>query len=121
MRISDWSSDVCSSDLPQRIAADQAYCASCSLSSLLPRLAQPVASSTTATASQQCFRIRIAFLLPGYGVAARVATPRSSVLARDRDVACAAGGRDAAVGQRYRRDHGGRSEEHTSEHQSLMR
>src|SRR3546814_1399883 len=70
-------------------------------------LAQPVASSTTATASQQCFRIRIAFLLPGSGVAARVATTRSSVLARDRDVACAAGGRDAAVGQRYRRDQGG--------------
>src|SRR3546814_19394959 len=70
-------------------------------------LAQPAASSTTAMASQQCFIIRIAFLLPGSGVAARVATPRSSVLARDRDVACAAGGRDAAVGQRYRRDQGG--------------
>src|SRR3546814_10108562 len=77
---------------PQRIAADQAYCASCSLSSLLPMLAQPAASSTTAMASQQCFIIRIAFLLPGSGVAARVATPRSS-----------------------------RSEEHTSELQSLMR
>src|SRR3546814_1554000 len=70
---------------PQRIAADQAYCASCSLSSLLPMLAQPAASSTTAMASQQCFIIRIALLLPGSGVAAR------------------------------------RTEEHTSELQSLMR
>src|SRR3546814_421808 len=92
---------------PQRIAADQAYCASCSLSSLLPMLAQPAANSTTAMASQQCFIIRIALLLPGSGVAARVATPRSSVLARDRDVACAAGGRYAAVGQRYRSHQGG--------------
>src|SRR3546814_18124924 len=29
------------------------------------------------------------------------------IFARDRDVACSAGGRDAAVGQRYRRDQGG--------------
>src|SRR3546814_17357511 len=92
---------------PQRIAADQAYCASCSLSSLLSMLAQPAASSTTALASQQCFIIRIAFLLPGSGVAARVATPPSSVLERDRHVACAAGGRAYRAGRASQPDQRG--------------
>src|SRR3546814_2698895 len=105
MRISDWSSDVCSSDLARGLSqSDPAYAVGGPL--------------------------RIACRHPGGhvrrvpGRASGRTRPSRSHRALDGTVSCARranGGGDCRRGRFRRRDRIGRSEEHTSELQSLMR
>src|SRR3546814_4573501 len=99
MRISDWSSDVCSSDLPPHIADDD-------------RRKLPPARLAD--------RPRKAEGQPAPARARRDAVARPRTLARRR-----AGSRhidgDPRSGRAGHRHHRRRSEEHTSELQSLMR
>src|SRR3546814_5449083 len=87
MRISDWSSDVCSSDLPDRGAGS------------------PSLSSSGDTGK-------------AYGAASgRVGSPWSSHANRAAAQRNSLGGKESPIN----RTESGRSEEHTSELQSLMR
>src|SRR3546814_8465762 len=104
MRISDWSSDVCSSDLPQRLARHRL---------------QPVGESV----SRLRARLRV-LLRPAL---ARLSRPVARAGFRDQAVRQDQRGRAPACGTGEARlcaahDRAGhRSEEHTSELQSLMR
>src|SRR3546814_3900406 len=103
MRISDWSSDVCSSDLPERAAV-------------------AAAGRAGATRARTGRRLRLQRRLPG--VRGPGAGDRRGQDAGDAEAAGAAGaGAAGGVGSvtAARRRRGRRSEEHTSELQSLMR
>src|SRR3546814_1002654 len=111
MRISDWSSDVCSSDLVRGARSPElARASGVSRQSRDPRVAP------------RCQRCRT-----GYACSSRWWSgerPRRAFLAAGAESAgreCRSGGRPGAVDWAPRRRFQPRSEEHTSELQSLMR
>src|SRR3546814_5930372 len=115
MRISDWSSDVCSSDLvgTQRTGGESAWC-----DSALSRRARRATGSAGALRTRPCGSLGTVCAAP-----ARQpwtcgplwpAGPRPASLGNRRT-------KPAPVDRRRRTDRGWRSEEHTSELQSLMR
>src|SRR3546814_9755539 len=113
MRISDWSSDVCSSDLRDQVVIHFARMRG----HVAPAQARMGGAETVVEVAQQPAE------RPGAAVMA-LAMPGIDVLAEQRDLARAGGDQPAGLG-----DHGlgrarifgaARSEEHTSELQSLM-
>src|SRR3546814_10389344 len=117
MRISDWSSDVCSSDLLKGCIAGRAAAAACG------RRASPTPGSPTrhATPEAMVYAVKEIFLtLQGEGAQAG----RRAVFCRFAGCNLWTGrekDRAKAVCQFCDTDFVGRSEEHTSELQSLMR
>src|SRR3546814_3199760 len=105
MRISDWSSDVCSSDLRQQREFAGRLCAICRLQAASDHIGPaqgPVRSRIEQLGQLQCLP-RARYLQRG--------GEQSWRGTQDRSVACLC---EAQL-------HGDRSEEHTSELQSLMR
>src|SRR3546814_3572468 len=98
MRISDWSSDVCSSDLSIRSAATPRRSSSSPTRPVLPAMAFPIANSVK--------RLNA----PTLQSAPTIITARARPISFASTRACARSKRFAT-----------RSEEHTSELQSLMR
>src|SRR3546814_5606644 len=98
MRISDWSSDVCSSDLLER-------------QRLFGVLLMPPVSEND-TVAELCDSIGCRYVRMG---SAALDTPEHMVASNDREAVRAA--TQYLIGEGHRR----RSEEHTSELQSLMR
>src|SRR3546814_3651166 len=111
MRISDWSSDVCSSDLRHRVARGGTEAEALIKSAL--RAARSAAGRRAACRGCKA--------RPGAPSAARWhAPPAASPAICDRHRAAAADACRPAPRSRNRRGPGTRSEEHTSDLQSLM-
>src|SRR3546814_4820120 len=109
MRISDWSSDVCSSDLPHRgrrgVLRDRVDCA-----------ADPDAARDIDRAAEA------ADLEPRRILAGINAAADDGAVDYEAEIGAGSGdGADGDVAVGGADPHGGRSEEHTSELQSLMR
>src|SRR3546814_3969926 len=103
MRISDWSSDVCSSDLRGHEVADRAVAVA---------VADLVVDALEAVQVEQCQRQRTAI------VADRLEHPRHAL---QQPGAVGQAGEAVVAGHLHQPLHPVRSEEHTSELQSLMR
>src|SRR3546814_2213253 len=99
MRISDWSSDVCSSDLPAEFGEQP--------------LGERLGVAPRHREHQQIF--------DQFMVEQRIAAARDQALAQAAAMACMVGRGNAHARQGLRMTHDVRSEEHTSELQSLMR
>src|SRR3546814_9876964 len=110
MRISDWSSDVCSSDLRLRNAADAAALAAAGN----PAQAQSIAALLM---SQNGFAAEnLVAVTPGYYCASTLLPPESRFTTSP-----PASAECSAVSASANAVRVERSEEHTSEHKSLMR
>src|SRR3546814_9457560 len=115
MRISDWSSDVCSSDLPWTPLA--ASLLSLQASRERPPDTDPEAAGVTlfSRAAADCERALFDADAPAAGEAKGADTVAFDLLAARQLL------QGDAQGARRLLDAAPRSEEHTSEHQSLMR
>src|SRR3546814_7910850 len=110
MRISDWSSDVCSSDLKGLVASGQRLGGSCGVACEVPW--RKVVTPHGPRVEHRRSTGRTA-------MATRLGAPRSAAAPDQSDMAEAATRADLAIAMQLLR--ASRSEEHTSELQSLMR
>src|SRR3546814_4499067 len=106
MRISGWSSDVCSSDLLALVGAGHGFAATTVIQQRIDRLLQHALFVAQDNVGRLQFQQALQTIVAVDDAAIQVVQ---------------IGGREAAAVQRHQGTQVGRSEEHTSELQSLMR